>query len=264
MTITLESKITVNSKPVTYIPALRFNHLTPFFDSFLKWAAKEETFKPELVKQARIQKNSRVLDLGCGTATLTILIKKMQPEAEVTGIDIDQTVLEIAKEKAARAGVDITLDLGTAFRLPYPDNYFDQVASSLMFHHLTRENKIRTLKEVLRVLNPNGQLHVADLGKPQNALMRLPSVFMGHLEESLDNVNGMLPKMFKIVGFEGVEETARIMTMFGTVSLYRGQKPPQNTKTVVVSSWTKSTTMEPLLIAMPAGFLSVEKKIRNK
>jgi ubiquinone/menaquinone biosynthesis C-methylase UbiE len=258
----LESKITFNSKPVTYIPALGFNRLTPFFDSFLKWAAKEETFKPELVKQARIQKNSRVLDLGCGTATLTILIKKSQPEAEVTGIDIDPTVLEIAKEKAARAGVNIALDLGTAFKLPYQDNYFDQVVSSLMFHHLTRENKIRTLKEVLRVLKPNSQLHIADLGKPQNALMRLPSAFMGHLEESLDNVNGLFPKIFKIAGFEDIEETARIMMMFGTISLYEGRKPPQPTLSVAGSNWTKSTTTEStLLIATSAeDFLATMRK----
>ena len=188
VTIMLESKITFNSKPVTYIPALGFNRLTPFFDSFLKWATKKETFKPQLVKQARIQKNSRVLDLGCGTATLTILLKKSQPEAEVRGIDIDPTVLEIAKEKAARAGVDIALDLGTAFKLPYPDNYFDRVISGLVFHHLTTENKVRSLKEVVRVLKPKGELHVADLGKPQNALMRLPSIVMRRLEESEDNI----------------------------------------------------------------------------
>ena len=222
----LESKITFNSKPVTYIPALGFNRLTPFFDSFLKWAAREETFKPELVKQARIQENSRVLDLGCGTATLTILLKKSQPEAEVRGIDIDPTVLEIAKEKAARAGVDIALDLGTAFKLPYPDNYFDRVISSLVFHHLTTENKVRSLKEVLRVLKPKGELHVADLGKPQNTLMRLPSIIMRRLEESEDNIRGLLPRMFKIAGFELVKENAKIMTLFGTVTLYKGRKPP--------------------------------------
>ena len=229
----LESKITFNSKPVTYIPALGFNRLTPFFDSFLKWATKEETFKPELVKQARIQENSRVLDLGCGTATLTILTKKSQPEAEVTGIDIDPTVLEIAKEKAVRAGVDISLDLGTAFKLPYPDNYFDRVVSSLVFHHLTTENKVRSLKEVLRVLKPKGELHVADLGKPQNALMRLPSIVMRRLEESEDNIRGLLPQMFKIAGFEQVEETKLIMTMFGTVALYQGQKPLEDSSIVV-------------------------------
>lgn len=63
-------------------------------------AARESTFKPKLVEQARIEKGQRVLDLGCGTATLSILIKKTNPEAEVVGLDADPKILDIAKSKA--------------------------------------------------------------------------------------------------------------------------------------------------------------------
>lgn len=224
MITTLESTIKFNSKPVTYIPALGFSALTPFFDSFQKWGAKEGTFKPKLVAHAGIQKNFKVLDLGCGTGTLTILVKKSQPLADVIGIDIDLNVLSLAKEKAAHAKVHITFDLGTAFNLPYPDNFFDRVVSSLVFHHLTREHKLRALKEVGRVLKANGEIHIADLGKPQNILMRLPSVVMGRLEETEDNVKGLLPQMLNIAGFNEIEETSKLMTIFGTVSLYKGLK----------------------------------------
>jgi len=68
-------------------------------------------------------------------------------------------------------------------------------------------------------------LYVADFGKPQNALMRLTSLIMRWLEENHDNVKGFLPKMFRNAGFDHVEETAKFMTMFGTISLYRAQKP---------------------------------------
>jgi len=223
---TLESKIMFKSKPVTYIPALGLNSLTPFFDSLQKWGAKESTFKPKLVELSKIQKDSKVLDLGCGTATLTILVKKNYPLAEVSGIDIDPGVLAIAREKAAEANVKIAFDLGTAFKLPYSNDHFDRILSSLVFHHLTRENKIRTFREALRVLKPNGELHVADFGKPQNALMRMPSLIMEHLEETEDNVKGLLPQMFRIARFEQVKENAKIMTIFGTVALYKGRKPP--------------------------------------
>jgi ubiquinone/menaquinone biosynthesis C-methylase UbiE len=216
--------VNFHSRPVRFIPALGIGSLTPFFDSFQKWGAREDIFKPKLILQAEIQRNFKVLDLGCGTGTLAIFVKKSQPSAEVIGIDIDPHILSIAKEKAIQANTQIRFDLGTAFNLPYPDNYFDRVVSSLVFHHLTRENKLRALKEALRVLNKNGELHIADMGKPQNLLMRLPSVLMGRLEETEDNVKGLLPKMFKNAGFNQVEETSKLMTIFGTISLYKGNK----------------------------------------
>jgi ubiquinone/menaquinone biosynthesis C-methylase UbiE len=218
----LESTIKYHSATVKYIPALGIGSLTPFFDSFQKWGANEKTFKPQLISQAGIEENFKVLDLGCGTGTLTLLVKKSQPSAEVTGIDIDPHILSIAKEKASQVNIQIRFDLGTAFNLPYPDNSFDRVVSSLVFHHLTRENKLRALKEVLRALKMNGELHIADMGKPQNLLMRLPSVVMRRLEETEDNVKGLLPQMLKNAGFKQVEETSKLMTIFGTISFYKG------------------------------------------
>jgi len=191
----------------------------------MKWAAHESKFKPKVVEQARVQKGQRVLDIGCGTATLTILIKTAQPEAEVVGLDADPKILEIAKSKIAEAGLDIALDYGTTFKLPYPNDSFDRVVSSMVFHHLTRENKALTLKEIFRILKPRGELHIADFGKPQNALMYLISLIIGRLEETSDNVKGLLPEMFRKAGFEQVEETTRYTTMFGTVALYKARKP---------------------------------------
>src|SRR3972149_904967 len=128
-----------------YIPALGHDWLTPLYDPLLRWVMREETFKRRLIAQADIQPGQRVLDLGCGTATLTILIKQVHPDSEVIGVDADVKVLDIGRAKASKAGVDITLDHGMAFQLPYPDRSFDRVLSSLVLHHLTREDKRRTL-----------------------------------------------------------------------------------------------------------------------
>jgi len=228
MTILFKQRLKQEFEGTTYIPAFGHSFLTPFYDFMMKWAARESTFKLGLVEQARIEKGHRVLDLGCGTATLTILIKKTHPEAEVTGLDIDPKILEIAKSKVAKAGLDVALDHGTAPELPYPDNSFDHVVSSMVFHHLTSENKAHTLKEVLRVLKPGGELHVADFGKPQNILMHLISLIIRHLEETSDNLKGLLPEMFRNASFEKVEETTRYMTMFGTVALYTARKPRED------------------------------------
>jgi ubiquinone/menaquinone biosynthesis C-methylase UbiE len=172
-----------------------------------------------------IAKEYNVLDLGCGTATLTILIKKTRLEAGVVGFDADSKILSIARSKIKKAGLAIALNLGTALCLPYVNNSFERVASSMVIHHLTRENKILALKEVFRVLKPNGELHVADFGKPQNIIMHFPSLIIRHLEEASDNVKGLLPEFFQLAGFEEIEEIRKYMSIFGTISLYKMCKP---------------------------------------
>ena len=152
-----------------YIPAFGHDWLTPLYDPFLRWGMREDVFKRALVQQAQIRPGHRVLDLGCGTATLTILLKQLHPEAVIAGLDGDERVLEIGRAKASKAGIDITLDHGMAFQLPYPDNSFDRVVSSLVMHHLSTEDKRRTANEAFRILRPGGELHVVDFGKPHNA-----------------------------------------------------------------------------------------------
>jgi ubiquinone/menaquinone biosynthesis C-methylase UbiE len=211
-----------------YIPALRYEWLTGFYDTVMDKMMRESTFKQALVQQARVAKGHRVLDLGCGTATLTLLIKQAHPEAEVTGLDGDPKALEIARAKVARSGLAITLDESMAFNLPYPNNSFDRVFSGLLFHHLTCEDKVRTLKEVDRILVPGGELHVADWGKPSNPLMRLAFFLVQLLDgfkTTTDNVNGLMPDFFSQAGLQNVQETTRYATMFGTMALYQARKP---------------------------------------
>jgi 2-polyprenyl-3-methyl-5-hydroxy-6-metoxy-1,4-benzoquinol methylase len=208
-----------------YIPALRFGWLTPLYDPLVRWTMREAIFKPRLVEQAHIQPGHRLLDLGCGTATLTLLIKQAHPEAEVVGLDGDSKVLALASTKIATAGVHINLDKGLAFDLPYQDHSFDRVFSSLLLHHLTLEQKRQTLKEVFRVLQPGGELHVADFGKPHHAVMVTVSLIVRWFEEAADNMKGLLPELLREAGFDGVEETARYSTAFGTLSLLKAVKP---------------------------------------
>jgi len=147
-----------------YIPALSFRWLTPLYDPLLKWIMREETFKRKLVQRANIQPRMKVLDLGCGTGTLTLMLKRAYPEAQVTGLDGDPQVLDIARDKSR--GVDIQWDEGLASSLPYPDSTFDRVVTSLVIHHLITDDKRLAFKEIHRVLKPDGELYVLDFGAP--------------------------------------------------------------------------------------------------
>ncbi len=206
-----------------YLAPLKYDWLTSFYDPLLRWTLREETFKRKLVQQANLAPGQRVLDLGCGTATLTLLIKQMHPQAEVVGLDGDAKVLGIAQNKIAQAGVEIALVHGLAYKINFPDASFDRVLSSLFFHHLTAENKRRTLAEIFRVLKPGGALHVADWGKAQNVFMRGAFFLVQMLDgfaTTTENVQGKLPDYFRDSGFANVRETQRYMTIFGTLSLY--------------------------------------------
>ena len=211
----------------TYVPALSHDSLTPLYDTFIKWTLPESTFKRELIEHARITSKRRVLDLGCGTATLTILAKQMHPDAKVVGIDGDSRVLRLGRTKAEKTKTNITFTRAMAFELPYPNSSFDCVMSSLMFHHLTTENKIRSLKEAYRVLRSGGELRIADFGKPHNLLMRVVA-YPWHLLEgpknTRDNVRGLLPQFMRDSGFVEVREAKTYATLFGTLSLYAGRK----------------------------------------
>ncbi len=210
-----------------YITALSHDWLTPLYDLLIRWTMPESTFKRRLIEQTRIRSDHRVLDLGCGTATLTLLIKKTYPEATVVGIDGDPKILGIARRKANKANLDITLDQGMGFNLPYSDASFDRVVSSLVFHHLNRENKEATLGEIHRVLRAGGELHIADFGKPHNALMRVvafPWQIFDGFQTTADNVKGLMPELIRSAGFVEIHESARYMTLFGTLSLYASRK----------------------------------------
>lgn len=210
-----------------YIPALSYDRLTFLYDPVVRLTTREAAFKAALLSQAQIQPGQRVLDLACGTATLTIAIKQAHPQATVIGIDGDPAILRRARAKAKQAGVEMQLDEGLSYELPYTDESFDHVLSSLFFHHLTRENKLRTLTEVRRVLKPGGEFHVADWGAPQNGLMKLASQGIVLLDGATtkDNFAGQLPVFIRRSGFEAVEETQHFNSLFGTIRLHKAHKP---------------------------------------
>ena len=213
-----------NHQTDTFIPALGKNFLTPLYDPLL-WFMREKRFKTDLINQAQIIDGSRVLDVGCGTGTLAIMTKELHPDTEVVGIDADPKILEIARTKSAKAGLRLTLDQGMADQLPYADDSFDRVLSSLFLHHLTTENKLRTLREVLRVLRPQGRFDVVDFGPPCTFYSRLIARITVNNEEVAANLQGLLPEMFRKAGFQNVVETQRFTTIAGALSFYQGQKP---------------------------------------
>ncbi len=211
-----------------YIHALRYDRLTTLYDWVVNWTTRETSFKETLVQQVAPATASAILDLGCGTGTLMEMIKNHYPRSAVFGIDGDPKILGLAKNKSAKSNQESILTCGMSYGLPYSDESFDTVISSLLFHHLTKEDKLLTLSEVHRIIRRGGQLYIGDWGKPQARFMRaafLVIQLLDGFETTRANVQGLLPQFIRDSGFDDVQETARLWTLLGTLSVYQARKP---------------------------------------
>src|SRR5688572_20535906 len=113
----------------TYIPALHWKALTPFFDIVVRITARERAVKRRLLDQADIGADDAVLDIGAGTGTLAIWLKQRCPDARVTALDADPDVLTLARRKAAAAHCEIEFVEGFSTELPFTEDSFDTVLS---------------------------------------------------------------------------------------------------------------------------------------
>jgi ubiquinone/menaquinone biosynthesis C-methylase UbiE len=150
----------------TYLPAAGRDWTLPLYDPLVKLLGGDKA-REALLSQAALKASHRALDVGCGTGTLVVLIKRLYGNVAVVGLDPDPKALGRAKRKAAQEGMSIRFDRGFADELPYPDASFDRVFSSFMFHHLEAGLRAKTLQEVRRVLAPGGSLHLLDFARPE-------------------------------------------------------------------------------------------------
>lgn len=214
-----------------FVPAAGVHWLTRFYDPAVALLTRERTWRPRLVDQVAPRPGERILDLGCGTGTLTLMLHQACSEAEIIGLDIDPDALRIARAKADAAGVRINLWQGRAddpstipmFRFAS----FDKIVSALLFHHLSTGQKLRAFAHARNLLRAGGEMHVADWGKPANRMMRILFYSVQALDgfaNTSDNVEGRLPEYMREVGLSDVIETHREASVLGTLSFYRGVK----------------------------------------
>ena len=202
-----------------YIPAAGHDLFLPLYDPVLRLLMRENAFRQKFLEQADIRPHDRVLDLGCGTGTMAMLIRQRSPESAVVGVDGDPKVLNVARMKAAKAGLAIPFDEALADRLPYPDASFDRVLSSLVLHHLTRDDKLGALREVHRVLKPGGGFHLADFGPPVGWYARALARLVTSGARLHENLQGCLPRLMADVGFLEIKDRGFHNTPFGTLAL---------------------------------------------
>ncbi|MBW4654578.1 MAG: class I SAM-dependent methyltransferase [Kaiparowitsia implicata GSE-PSE-MK54-09C] len=111
----------------------------------------------------RIQSRPRrILDIGCGTGSTTLLLKQAFPQAEVIGLDLSPYMLLAAKDKAKAAHQLIQFVHGNAEQTGLPDGSIDLVTATLLFHETPPAVSQTILREMFRLLRVGGEVLLLD------------------------------------------------------------------------------------------------------
>ncbi|HYS28638.1 MAG TPA: class I SAM-dependent methyltransferase [Candidatus Limnocylindria bacterium] len=128
-----------------------------------------------LLSAAEITATDRVLDVGCGLASLLIALAERIPfQSPAVGIDVSEELIQQAAREVRRAGLEdrITVLASRATRLPFADGAFDVVFSSHVIKHLDDQALGQAFAEIARVLKPGGRFLFWEFRKtPRSALL---------------------------------------------------------------------------------------------
>ena len=146
----------------------------------------------------------QILDLGCGTGTQTLALKKAFPRATVTGLDLSPFMLSLAEYKANQGNLAIQWRSGLAEATGFPDQQFDLITAALLFHETPPTISQAILREAFRLLNPGGQLLILD---GNQASLRQQAWLTSIFEEPYiqDYAQGDLRAWLQDAGFEAVQ-----------------------------------------------------------
>ena len=196
-----------------FLPAAGRDVFLPLYDPLVSLMGFGRAVQ-ELISQANIEHAHSVLDVGCGTGTLVVMLKRQYSAVQVVGLDPDSKALRRARKKAGRAEVSVQLDHGFADDLPYREASFDRVFSSFMFHHLDEEERERTSREVLRVLKPGGSFHLLDFVAGDGAHGFFERLIAGHALMKT-NTNERILRLIRRAGFTNVTKVKEGSMLFG-------------------------------------------------
>jgi ubiquinone/menaquinone biosynthesis C-methylase UbiE len=167
---------------------------------------EKSRFRRRQVEMAKLREGETVLEVGCGTASLTVLARAAVGRGGRTeGVDIAPRMITAARAKAARLNLDIGFRVASVDELPYRDGTFDVVLSSLMFHHLPVPIKKAGLREIYRVLKTDGRLLLSDFCSPHWLTVPLMGLLLVWMPGTRHQLFGQLPSLIRESGFRGVK-----------------------------------------------------------
>jgi demethylmenaquinone methyltransferase/2-methoxy-6-polyprenyl-1,4-benzoquinol methylase len=129
-------------------------------------ARMHHRWRARTVELADPPRGGGALDICCGTGDLALELKRrMGPDAQVNGVDFSHEMLELAREKSRREGLDVSYAAGNALELAYPDSSFDVATVGFGVRNLV--DLERGIGEMARVVRPGGRVAILEITTPR-------------------------------------------------------------------------------------------------
>lgn len=189
----------------------------PTYDKLMKRMTfgRERELRETTVSLAGVKPGDSVLEVGCGTGTLTLAARRRAgPSGQVFGIDVIPVMIELSQRKAANAGEEITFQLASIADIPFPADHFDVVMCSFMIFHMSEKTRQKGIAEIFRVLKPQGRFLVLDSATPTRPLLKtfIKLISGGELPPDLRQLRPLMessgffdleiaPVNFRLLGF---------------------------------------------------------------
>jgi len=155
----------------------------------------DEYWRKKAVDRILLEQPERVMDLGTGTGDMAVRVARKDHAIQVVGYDFSASMLEVAREKALKAGLgNVDFIEGDAASMPFEKDHFDVVGISFAFRNITFKNPYteQYLRETLRTLKPGGKFVIVESSQPRSKLMR--SLFHFYLHHVVSGIGGRISR----------------------------------------------------------------------
>ena len=209
---------------IAFTPALGRPGLNRAYDLAIRLLTRERAWRTELLDQVGPRDGDSIIDVGCGTGSFAIMLKRAAPQARIVGLDPDPSILAIAAAKAEASGVEIEWRQGFAHEAADQGEVFDKTVSSLMFHQVPIAEKRAGIFAMAAAVRAGGEIHIADYARQPSGMMRqlfgLVQRVDGY-EDTQPNADGILESLIAEIDAKAGRATRIIYTPTGAISLFQ-------------------------------------------